>query len=228
MSEAPVITALGWAPDFAQGLVRDLRVRWAFEETGTPYRVRRLDLPKNREEPHRAIQPFGQIPTYQDGDVTLFESGAIVLYIGERWPGLLPEGKSARARAMQWVIAALSSVEPAASDILACDAFEADKPWAKDRRAPVEQTMHGRLSDLARALGDRDWLDGSFTAGDLIMVSVLRQLRHTDLVAEHANLAASQARGEARPAFVKALADHMAAFDDVPPPGFDQSRSRGE
>ena len=222
MSGKPVITGLRWVPDFAKGLVRDLRARWAFEETGTEYDVRLLDLPDNKKDPHRALQPFGQVPTYQDDELALFESGAIVLRIGDRYGGLLPKDGPARDHAVQWAFAALNSVEPAVFDILACDVFEADKPWARDRRVLVAATMRGRLADLSNALGERDWLDGGFTVGDLLMVSVLRQLRHTDLVAGHANLANYVARGEARPAFVKALNDQMAAFDGHPPPGFDQ------
>lgn len=208
----PVITAFRQVPGFAKGLVRDVRARWAFEEVGQPYEVRLLEHPEIKTQEHRALQPFGQLPTYSDDEVELFESGAIALRIAERGEGLLPADEAGRARATQWLIAALNSVEPMIFDLIAVDIFNKEEEWAKLRRPSAVEALRTRLGDLSEALGDSEWLDGDFTVADLIMVAVLRQLRHTDLVAEHPNLAAYVARGEARPAFKQALADHMAAF----------------
>lgn len=209
----PVITAYKWVPPFAQGLVRDTRARWAFEEIGIDYDVDIIDLPYAKSEAHRRFQPFGQIPTYSDGAVEIFESGAIVLHIASLAPGLLPDDPAGRARAAQWVIAALNSVEPFVQQLAVVDIFEADRDWSKARRPKVVDDLKARLTDLQAALGDKQWLDGDrFTAGDLMMVSVLRALRNTGVLDDFATLTAYVARGEDRPAFKKAIADHMAVF----------------
>jgi len=209
----PVITAYKWVPPFAQGLVRDTRVRWAFEEIGIDYDVDVIDLPYAKSEAHRRFQPFGQIPTYSDGKVEIFESGAIVLQIASLAPGLLPDDPARSAAAVQWVIAALNSIEPFVQQLAVVDVFEADRDWSKARRPKVIDDLKARLGDLETALGSKAWLDGvGFTAGDLMMVSVLRALRGTGILDDFPQLAAYVARGEARSAFKKALADHMAVF----------------
>jgi len=209
------ITTFAWVPEFARGFVRDIRVRWACEEVGQPYAVELIRDAKTPE--HRARQPFGQVPTYADDEVELFESGAIALRIAERGDGLLPEDPAARARAVQWLVAALNSVEPWVTQIAVVNLFEADKPWSAMRRDTVIEDLHGRLADLAAALGDKTWLDGDhFTVGDLMMISVLGGLRNTDMLSRYPNLAAYVARGEARPAHRKAMADHLATFADTP------------
>jgi glutathione S-transferase len=209
----PTITAFDWVPPFAQGQVRDLRVRWALEEVGQPYDVRYLGQGEQKSPPHRERQPFGQVPTLEDGDLTLFESGAIVLHVAETYGGLLPSDRAARARAIEWMFAALNSVEPSIMDLSFVTLFEADKPWSAMRRPAVEERIHGRLKDLSARLGDRQWLDGDmFTAGDLLMVSVLRILIGQGFVETYDNLTAYMNRGIERPAFQKALADQMAGF----------------
>jgi len=209
----PAITAYKWVPPFAQGLVRDTRARWAFEEVGIDYDVDVIDLPYAKSEAHRRFQPFGQIPTYSDGKVEIFESGAIVLHIASLAPGLLPDDPARGAAAVQWVIAALNSVEPFVQQLAVVDVFEADRDWSKARRPKVIADLKGRLGDLETALGEKEWLDGiGFTAGDLMTVSVLRALRGTGILDELPRLTAYVARGEARPAFKRALADHMAVF----------------
>ncbi|HWU74496.1 MAG TPA: glutathione S-transferase family protein [Sphingomonas sp.] len=209
----PVITAYKWVPPFAQGLVRDTRARWAFEEVGIDYDVDVIDLPYAKSEAHRRFQPFGQIPTYSDGKVEIFESGAIVLQIASLAPGLLPDDPARSAAAVQWVIAALNSIEPFVQQLAVVDVFEADRDWSKARRPKVIDDLRARLGDLETALGSKAWLDGvGFTAGDLMMVSVLRALRGTGILDDFPELAAYVARGEARSAFKKALADHMAVF----------------
>lgn len=209
----PVITAYKWVPPFAQGLVRDTRVRWAFEEVGIDYDVDVIDLPYAKSEAHRRFQPFGQIPTYSDGKVEIFESGAIVLQIASLAPGLLPDDPARSAAAVQWVIAALNSIEPFVQQLAVVDVFEADRDWSKARRPKVIDDLKARLGDLETALGSKAWLDGvGFTAGDLMMVSVLRASRGTGILDDFPQLAAYVARGEARSAFKKALADHMAVF----------------
>lgn len=214
----PTITAYDWVPDFAQGQVRDLRVRWALEEVGQPYQVRYLEQGSQKAPPHRAIQPFGQVPTYEEGDLTLFESGAIVLHVASRHPGLMPTDANARARTIEWTFAALNTVEPPISDHAIATLFEADKPWSKQRLPAVRARIDERLGELSDRLGSNDWLDGNFTAGDLLMIAVLRQLKGTDMLDSYPNLAAYVARGEARPTFQKALADQMAGFTGSPPP----------
>lgn len=214
----PTITAYDWVPDFARGQVRDLRVRWALEEVGRPYQVRYLNQGSQKAPPHRAIQPFGQVPTFEDGDLTLFESGAIVLHVAGGHPGLMPSDPTARARAIEWAFAALNTVEPPIMDHAIATLFEADKPWSKPRLPAVKARIDERLGELSDRLGNRDWLDGNFTAGDLLMIAVLRILNGTDMLHSYPNLAAYVARGEARPAFRKALADQMAGFTGSPPP----------
>lgn len=208
------ITAFRWVPDFARGLVRDIRVRWALAEAGLPYRVRLLDATTQRPADYFHEQPFGQVPVFVEGDLGLFESGAIVLHIGERSDALLPADAAERARATCWVIAALNSIEPMIFDLVNIDIFNAGQQWAALRRPEAEQKVRERLARLSDWLSEQDYLQGRFTAGDLIMATVLRNLRHTKLVAEHANLAAYLARCEARPAFQQALAEQLADFDD--------------
>lgn len=214
------ITAFDWVPDFAKGLVRDLRVRWALEETGQDYRVRYLSQGDQKQPSHRALQPFGQAPTYEAGDLALFESGAIVLHIAQTHDGLLPEDSAARARAVEWIFAALNTVEIPISDFALVDIFEADEPWSAPRRPAVVERVGERLGELSDYLGEKEWLDGDFSAGDLMMISVLRQLRGSGLIERYEKLADYIARGEARPAFQQALADHMAGFTGEAPPQF--------
>ena len=215
----PTITAYDWVPDFAQGQVRDLRVRWALEEVGQLYDVDYLGQGEQKHPPHRARQPFGQVPTYQDGDVTLFESGAIVLHIAERFGGLLPAEPAARARAIEWMFAALNTVEPPIMDRTFVTIFEAGEPWSKPRRPAVEQRIDERLKELSDRLGGSTWLDGEgFTAGDLLMVAVLRIIDGEGLVERYDNLAAYVARGTKRPAFQRALAGQLAGFTGSPSP----------
>ncbi len=218
----PIITAFDWVPPFAQGQVRDLRVRWALEEVGQPYEVRYLSQGEQKEPPHRQRQPFGQVPTLEDGDLILFESGAIVQHVAETYgTGLLPSDRAARARAIEWMFAALNSVEPAIMDLSFVTVFEADKPWSAMRRGAVEERIHGRLKDLSARLGDRQWLDGdAFTAGDLLMVTVLRILIDQGFVEAYDNLNAYMHRGIDRPAFQRALAAQMDGFTGEPPEWF--------
>jgi glutathione S-transferase len=212
----PTITAFKWVPPSARGFVRDIRARWAFEEAGQPYAVDLVDGVYIKSQAHRHFQPFGQIPTYRDDDVEIFESGAIILHICETAGVLVPADPAARIRATQWLVAALNSVEPFVMELAMCDVFEADRDWAKPRRVMVLENLHERLGDLADALGTKETLDGGdFTYGDLIMVSVLGGLRGTGVLDDHPSLAAYVARGEARPAHVKAMADHMAVFEDA-------------
>ena len=212
----PTITGFKWVPEFARGYVRDTRARWAFEEVGQPYEVELIDFETVKSDAHRRHQPFGQLPTYSDGETEIFESGAIALHIARHGSGLLPDDAAAQARAEQWVIAALNSVEPHVMQLAVVDIFEADQPWSKERRPKVVEDVRGRLADLSAALGDKEWLDGAFSVGDLTMVSVLRGLHDSGLLVEYPNIAAYVARGEARPAYRKAMADHLATFDDVP------------
>jgi glutathione S-transferase len=210
-------TAFAWVPEFAQGQVRDLRVRWALEEAGLAYRERLLDAFNPRPDAYFQEQPFGQVPAYRDDTVQLFESGAIVLHIGERSQALLPRDAAGKARATAWVISALNSIEPRIMELATIDFFHPESEWGRQRRPEVVERLREKLARLAAWLGGKDHLEGAFTAGDLMMAAVLRALRHTDLVAEHANLAAYQARCEARPAFQRALAAQLAAFDKHAP-----------
>jgi len=212
------ITAFKWVPPFAQGLVRDLRVRWALEEAGLRYEEKLLGPGEQNSPEHRAAQPFGQVPVYEEDGLTLFESGAIVLHVGERCPALLPVDPARRARARTWVLAALNSVEPHILNFTALDVFFANEEWARLRRPSAEKMAQSRLDQLAAALGSRDYLEGEFTAGDLVMTTVLRFLRDTDLVKNRPVLAAYQARCEARPTFQRALAAQLAHFAGNAPP----------
>ncbi len=207
------VTAFKSVPPFAQGVVRDLRVRWACEEAGIPYRVKRVGREDVATAEYRALQPFSQVPAIEEDGIRLFESGAILLYLGERSELLLPRERAARARATTWVFAALNSVEPVLQTIAALDFFHADQPWAKEQRPTAEAAARRRLAQLADALGERLYLEGAFTVGDLMMGSVLRIARHTELVAEQPRLAAYRARCEARPAFQRALAAQLADFE---------------
>ena len=219
MSARPCITAFEWVPPPARGQVRDLRVRWALEEVGQPYDVDLLGLGEHKQSAHRQRQPFGQVPTYEDEEVTLFESGAIVLRIAERFPGLFPEDPAARARAIEWMFAALNTIEPPIMDYSFVTLFEADKPWSEMRRPAVEARVLTRLGELSKRLGDGPWLDGDqFTAGDLLMVTVLRIVIGKGLYERFPNLADYVARGIARPAFKKALDAQLSAFVETPPP----------
>jgi glutathione S-transferase len=216
MSGLPTITTFRWVPPFARGYVRDLRARWAFEEVGQPYAVELIDGAFAKSAAHRHYQPFGQIPTYKDDAVEIFESGAIAIRIAERGQGLLPADPDGRFRAIQWVIAALNSIEPSILQVWAVTVFEADCAWSPMRRERVEADIKRRLADLEAALGDKKWLEGDvFTIGDLMMVSVLGGLRETELMAGFPRLAAYVARGEDRPAHRKAMADHLAVFADA-------------
>ena len=213
------ITAFRWVPDFAAGLVRDSRIRWALEETGQPYRVRLLDATNPRPHEYFAEQPFGQVPAYRDKDVQLFESGAILIYLGLKDERLLPKEIEPRMRGIAWLIAALNSIEPMFFELISIDIFNKGEPWTKERRPQVIERIRARLALLAEALGDRDWFEGRFSIGDLMMASVLRNLRHTDLVAEQPGLAAFLERSQARPAFQRAIADQLAVFEQHQPEG---------
>jgi glutathione S-transferase len=207
------ISAFKWVPPFAQGLVRDLRVRWALEEAGLAYRARLIDADDQASADYRALQPFGQVPVLEEGDLVLFESGAIVLHIGARSEALLPADAAGRARAVTWLFTALNTIEVVIQPLAEIDLFHADQQWAQLRRPDAEKAVKLRLAELAARLGDSDYLEDRFTAGDLMMTAVLRILRHTDLVEAEPRLKAYQARCEARPAFQRALRDQLAAFE---------------
>jgi glutathione S-transferase len=207
------ITAFEAALDEGRGLARDMRVRWALEEVGQPYEVRLVPWEKFKEEAHLARNPFGQIPTYEEGDLTLFESGAIVFHIAERFHGLLPKDADARARAIMWMFAALNTIEPPIVDREIVEYFESGKSWQGERFAMVDARVRGRLNQLSARLGDSEWLDGAFSAADILMVHVLRRLEGTDILKEYPNLAAYVARAEARPAYKRAFAAQLAAFE---------------
>ena len=211
------ITAFRWVPDFAAGLVRDLRIRWALEEIGRPYRIRLLDATNPRPQDYFHEQPFGQVPAYRDETVQLFESGAILIHLGQEEEVLLPAERNARMRAVAWLIAALNSVEPMIFELVNIDIFNRGQDWTKERRPQVVDKIDKRLGLLSEALGGQEWFEDRFSIGNLMMVSVLRNLRHTDLVARHANLAELVKRGEARPAFQRALADQLAVFAENAP-----------
>jgi len=204
------ITAFERSPDGGKGLARDTRVRWALEEAGVPYEVRLVSFRAMKEAAHLALHPFGQIPTYEEGGLALFESGAIVLHIAERHPGLFPTDANARARAITWMFAALNTVELPILELVTVKLAEGDKPWKAKRLPLVEDRVRVRLNQLAVRLGDGDWLDGDFSAGDLMMVSVLLRLRPSGLLNEFPSLAAYVARGEARPAYQRAFAAQLA------------------
>jgi glutathione S-transferase len=213
------ITAFRWVPDFAAGLVRDSRIRWALEEIDKPYRVRLLDATNPRPHEYFAEQPFGQVPAYRDDEVQLFESGAILIHLGLKDERLLPKETEPRMRGIAWLIAALNSVEPMFFELINIDIFNKGQGWTEERRSQVVERIRARLKLLAEALGDREWFEGRFTVGDLMMASVLRNLRHTDLVAEQPKLAAFLERATARPAFQSAIADQLAVFEQHQPEG---------
>jgi glutathione S-transferase len=207
---APTITAFERSPDGGKGLARDTRVRWALEEVGQTYGVRLVSFKAMKEPAHLALQPFGQIPTYEEGDLVLFETGAIVLHIAQSKPGLLPTEANARARAIAWMFAAVNTVEPPILELFTAAFIERDKPWASERVSAVKDRIRDRLRQLSSRLGDADWLDGAFSAGDLMMVSVLLRLRASGLLDEYPKLAAYVARGEARAAYQRAFAAQLA------------------
>ncbi|QPB21663.1 glutathione S-transferase family protein [Rhizobium sp. 007] len=206
------ITAFERSPDGGKGLARDMRVRWAFEEVGEPYEVRLLSFKAMKEPAHLALHPFGQIPTYEEGDLTLFESGAIVFHIAERHAALLPDDANARARAITWMFAALNTMEPTIVDREVARLLEGDETWYEQRLSVVEERIRKRLSELSDRLGDADWLDGEFSAGDLLMVSVLLRLKGSGILDEYPSLSAYVARGEARPAYKRAFDAQLAVF----------------
>ena len=206
------ITAFEDSPDRGRGLARDMPVRWALEEVGQPYDVRLVSFAAMKEPAHRALHPFGQIPTYEEDGLALFESGAIVFHIAERHAGLLPAEGNARARAIAWMFAALNTVEPPIFDRSLLTILERDQPWYEQRLRTLDDRIRTRLGDLAAGLGDADWLDGAFSAGDLLMVSVLRRLEGSGLLEDYPNLSAYVARGKARPAFQRAFDAQLAVF----------------
>ena len=214
---AITITAFEQSPDGGKGLARDTRVRWALGEAGLPYQVRLVSFRAMKEPAHLALHPFGQIPTYEDGDLVLFETGAIVHHIAERHAGLLPTDRNARARAIAWIFAAVNSVEPPILEFANAKLLEGDKPWHAERLPLVADRVRSRLIQLAARLGDAEWLDGAFSAGDLMMVSVLLRLRASGILDDYPNLAAYVARGEARPAYKRAFAAQLAV--NKPPAG---------
>ena len=213
------ITAFRWVPDFAAGLVRDLRVRWALEEMGRPYRVRLLDATKPRPTEYFCEQPFGQVPIYRDREVELFESGAILVHLGMQDERLLPSDKAGQMRGIAWLIASLNSVEPAIFPLLMINVFNRGESWTEEARPKFMDRLEARLKCVSDAIGDKEWLEGRFTIGDLMLVAVLRQLRDTDVLSKFPNLAALVQRGESRPAFQRALSDQLATFREHEPQG---------
>ncbi|MDO9336234.1 MAG: glutathione S-transferase family protein [Caulobacter sp.] len=211
-SPLPTITAFRTSPDRGRGLARDMRVRWALEEVGQPYAVRLLSFEEMKQPAHKALQPFGQIPTYEDGDLVLFESGAILLYLADHHPGLLPADPVARARAIAWMFAALNTVEPPVFDRSLASFLEKDEPWFEQRMAGLDKTIRARLDDLAAHLGDDDWVAGEFSAADILMVTTLRRLLSTNILDDYPTLTAYIARAEARPAYRRAFDDQLAVF----------------
>jgi glutathione S-transferase len=212
----PVVTVFASSPDRGRGLARDMRVRWALEETGQPYETRPVSFKAMKEPAHLARHPFGQIPTYEEDALVLFESGAIVLHIAQRHPGLLPDDANARSRAISWMFAALNTVEPPILDLQNAVLLEGDKPWSEARLPLVRERIRTRLDALAARLGDADWLDGAFSAGDLMMVHTLRRLNPSGLLDEYPTLDAYVARGEARAAYQRAFAAQLAMFTGKP------------
>jgi glutathione S-transferase len=213
------LTAFERSPDGGMGLARDTRVRWALEEAGLPYEVRPVSFAAMKEPAHLAVQPFGQIPTYEEGDLVLFESGAIIFHIASHHAGLLPDDPNARARAITWLFAALNTVEPPILEIVTCKFTEGDKPWSAERLPLVKDRIRHRLGQLSTRLGDAEWLDGAFSAGDLAMVSVLLRTRPSGILNEFPSLAAYVARGEARPAYQRAFAAQLAFNTGKPSAG---------
>lgn len=213
----PTITAFESSPDRGRGLARDMRVRWALEEVGQPYDVRLVSFAEMKEPAHRALHPFGQIPTYEEGDLALFETGAIIFHIAEQHAGLLPNDAKARARAITWMFAALNTVEPPIVEREQADYLGLDQSLSAKLLPILEDRIRGRLDELSRRLGDAEWLDDAFSAGDLMMVMVLRRSEGMGIVEDYPNLAAYVARGETRPAYKRAFAAQLAVFTGKPP-----------
>ena len=213
------ITAFRWVPPFAQGLVRDLRLRWALEEIGRAYSVRLLDATKPRPADYFCEQPWGQVPVYKDKEVELFESGAILIHLGMQDERLLPRDANGKMRGIAWLIAALNSVEPAIFPLLMINNFNRDEPWTAEAKPKFAERLQGKLKCVSEALGDKEWLEDRFTIGDLMLVAVLRQLRGTGILDQFPNLTALVKRGESRPAFQKALSDQLAVFREHEPQG---------
>lgn len=211
----PTITAFAASPDKGRGLARDMRVRWAFEEVGLPYNTRLLSFVEMKQPPHLALHPFGQIPTFEEDDLSLFETGAIILHIAEHHPGLLPSDANARARAVAWMFASVSTVEPPILERATAVLLEAGKPWTAERLPLIDDRIRARLNQLAAHLGGSDWLDGSFSAGDLMMVHVLRRLGPSGLLQDYPSLTAYIARAEGRPAYQRAFAAQLAVFAEA-------------
>ncbi|MEH1848317.1 MAG: glutathione S-transferase family protein [Nostoc sp.] len=217
LTMTPTITAFERSPDGGKGLARDMRVRWALEEVGQPYNVRLVSFSEMKQPAHRALHPFGQIPTYESGDLALFESGAIVFHIAQGHTGLLPDDANSRARAITWMFAALNTMEPPIVDWGITTLLERDQAWYEQRLRVVEGRTRNRLLELSSHLGDADWLDGAFSAGDLMMVSVLLRLKNSDMLFDYPNLSTYVARAEARPAFKRAFAAQLAVFTGKQP-----------
>jgi glutathione S-transferase len=217
LSMTPTFTAFRQSPDRGKGLARDMRVRWALEEVGRPYAVRLVSFTEMKESAHLKLHPFGQIPTYEEGDLALFESGAIVFHIAAHHTGLLPEHANARARAITWMFAALNTVEPPIFERAIATLMERDKTWYEERLAFLEDRVRVRLGELSDHLGQADWLDNAFSAADLLMVTVLRRLNGSGLLEKYSNLCAYVARGEARPAYKRAFEAQLAVFTGKPP-----------
>jgi glutathione S-transferase len=215
----PTITAFESSPDCGQGLARDMRIRWALEEAGQSYNVRLLSFREMKEPAHLRLHPFGQIPTYEEGDLALFESGAIILHIAQRHAGLLPDDANARARAIAWMFAALNTVEPPIVELEMAMVLERDKSWYEERLTMLEDRVRARLGELSSRLRRADWLDDAFSAGDLLMVTVLRRLDGSGILEKYPNLSAYVARGEARPAYKRAFDAQLAVFTGKPPNG---------
>ena len=213
MSHTPIITAFEKSPDRGRGLARDMRIRWALEEVGQAYDVRLVSFEAMKQPAHRALHPFGQIPTYEEGDLALFESGAIVLHIAEQHAGLLPTDANARARAIAWIFAALNTIEPPIVELEAAEYLEGDRSWYAERVPLIERRIRDRLDDLSARLGEAEWLDGEFSAADIMMVTVLRRLEGSDIIASYPNLCAYVARAKARPAYQRAFDAQHAVFE---------------
>lgn len=213
---SPTITAFAKSPDGGKGLARDMRVRWALEEIGQPYDVRLVTFPELKQPAHRARHPFGQIPTYEDGDLTLFESGSIILHLAETHPGLLPKDANARARAISWMFASVGTVEPPILELQTAKFAEGDKPWTQERLPLIFDRIRQRLGELSTRLGDADWLDEEFSAGDLMMVHVLLRLTPSGLLNEYPTLLAYTARAQSRPAYQRAFAAQLAVAKGQP------------
>ncbi|SEP68443.1 glutathione S-transferase [Devosia sp. YR412] len=208
----PIITAFQSSPDRGQGLARDMRVRWALEEVGRPYQVRLVSFAEMKAPPHRALNPFGQIPTYQEGALTLFETGSIILHIAKQHAGLLPDEPAAQARAISWMFAAVSTVEPPILERASAKLLEADQPWTPQRLLLIDDRIRARLDELAAHLGDAEWLDGGFSAGDLMMVHVLLRLGSSGILGAYPTLCAYLARAQDRPAYQRAFDAQLAVF----------------